>query len=150
MAYPGRLEIRISSNPWFLYRTVWMNGTGPKPMPGQLFQHGLSRGHFEGNDLVIVTDHFTFDPDGLDDHLHMASSVRKKITERYQLIDNTNLRVIITLEDPTFLTRPFKYAFMWTKRQGGLNPVWVTCDPETARSEVDYAYPGNKYMETGK
>ena len=55
-----------------------------------------------------------------------------------------------TLEDPTFLTRPFKYAFMWSKRQGGLNPVWVTCDPETSRSEVDYAYPGNKYMETGK
>ena len=110
-----------------------MNGTGPTPMPGQLFQHGLSRGHFDGNDLVIVTDHFTFDPDGLDDHLHMASSVRKKITERYQLIDDTNLRVIITLEDPTFLTKPFKYAFMWTKRQGGLNPVWVTCDAETAR-----------------
>ena len=88
MAYPGRLEIRISSNPWFLYRTVWMNGTGPTPMPGQLFQHGFSRGHFDGNDLVIETDHFTFDPDGLDDHLHMASSVRKKITERYQLIDN--------------------------------------------------------------
>jgi hypothetical protein len=80
----------------------------------------------------------------------MASSVRKKITERYQLIDNTNLRVIITLEDPTFLTKPFKYAFMWAKRQGGLNPVWVTCDPEISRSEVDYAYPGNKYMETGK
>ena len=55
MAYPGRLEIRISSNPWFLYRTVWMNGTGPKPLPGQLFQHGLSRGHFEGNDLVSTT-----------------------------------------------------------------------------------------------
>lgn len=150
MAYPGRLEIRISSNPWFLYRTVWMNGTGPKPLPGQLFQHGLSRGRFEGTDLIIETDHFTFDPDGLDDHLHMASSVRKKITERYQLIDATNLRVIITLEDPTFLTRPFKYAFLWTKRQGGLNPVWVTCDPEVARSEVEYGYPGNKYMDTGK
>ena len=80
----------------------------------------------------------------------MASSVRKKITERYQLIDDTNLRVIITLDDPTFLTKPFKYAFMWAKRQGGLTPVWVTCDAETARSEVDYAYPGNKYMETGK
>jgi hypothetical protein len=148
MAYPGRLEIRISSNPWFLYRTVWMNGMGPKPMPGQFFQHGISYGHFDGNDLIIVSDHFTFDPDGLDDHLHMASSTRKKITERYTMIDNDNLRVTITLEDPTFLTRPFKYAFLWTRiPRGGLQPVWVTCDPEVARAEVEYGYPGTKYQE---
>ena len=149
-AYPGRLEINISSPPWFLHRTVWMNGTGPKPRPGELFQHGLSLGHFDGNDLIIETDHFTFDPDGMDDHLHMASSVRKKLTERYHIIDQDNLRLIITLEDPTFLSRPFKYAFLWAKRPGGLNPSWITCDPEIARNEVEYGYPGNKYMETGK
>src|SRR5436190_14808908 len=74
MAYPGRLEIRISSNPWFLYRTVWMNGTGPTPMPGQSFQHGFSRGAFDGNDLIIEADLFTFAPAGLDDYLPMASS----------------------------------------------------------------------------
>jgi hypothetical protein len=148
MAYPGRLEIRISSNPWFLYRTVWMNGTGPTPMPGQFFQHGISFGHFDGNDLIIVSDRFTFDPDGLDDHLHMASSTRKRLTERYTMIDNDNLRVTITLEDPTFLTKPFKYAFMWTRiPRGGLQPVWVTCDPEVARAEVEYGYPGTKYQE---
>jgi hypothetical protein len=149
-AYPGRLEIDIASNPWFLKRTVWMNGPGPTPKQGELFQHGFSRGHFDGNDLIIETDHFTFDPDGTDDHLHMASSVRKKITERYQLIDDNNLRLIITLEDPTFLTRPFKYAVMWTKVPGGLAPRWVTCDADIARSEVDFGYPGNKYMETDK
>ena len=80
-AYPGRLVMEHPSNPWHLTRTVWMNGTGPQPLPGELFQHGLSRGHFDGDDLIIETDHFTFDPDGIDDHLHMASSVRKKITE---------------------------------------------------------------------
>ena len=37
---------------------------GPKPLPGQFFQHGFSAGRFDGNDLVIETDHFTFDPDG--------------------------------------------------------------------------------------
>ena len=84
------------SNPWHVTRNVWMNGTGPQPLPGELFQHGLSRGRFDGDDLVIETSHFTFDPDGMDDHLRMASSVRKKITERYRLIDDTNLRLIIT------------------------------------------------------
>ena len=149
-AFPGRLEVSISSNPWFLTRTVWMNGTGPTPRPGQLFQHGFSLGHFDGDDLIIVTDHFTFDPDGMDDHLHMASSVRKKITERYHMIDENNLRLIITLEDPTFLTRPFKYAFLWTKRPGGLTPGWVTCDSQVARDEVEFGYPGTKYMEPEK
>jgi hypothetical protein len=149
-AYPGRLEIRTSSNPWFLTRTVWMNGTGPTPRPGQLFQHGLSVGHFAGKDLIIETDHFTFDPDGMDDHLHMASSVRKKLTERYHMIDDDNLRVIITLEDPTFLRRPFQYAFMWTRRPGGIAPNWYTCDAEVARSEIEEGYAGTKYVEDEK
>jgi len=147
-AYPGRLVMEHPSNPWHITRTVWMNGTGPQPIPGQLFQHGISRGHFDGDDLMIETDHFTFDPDGIDDHLHMASSVRKKITERYRLIDDNNLRLIITLEDPTFLTEPFTYAFVFTKlgldgpRQGYRN-----CDAESARREQEYAYPGDKYPD---
>ena len=147
-AYPGRLVMEHPSNPWHVTRTVWMNGTGPQPLPGELFQHGISRGHFDDGDLVIVTDHFTFDPDGIDDHLHMASSVRKKITERYRLIDDNNLRLIITLEDPTFLTEPFTYAFVFTKaglegpRQG-----WRNCDAESARREQEFAYPGDKYPD---
>lgn len=146
--YPGRLVMEHPSNPWHLTRTVWMNGTGPQPMPGQLFQHGLSRGQFDGDDLVIVTDHFTFDPDGIDDHLHMASSVRKKITERYRLIDDNNLRLIITLEDPTFLTEPFTYAFVFTRvGMEGPRQGWRNCDAESARREQEFAYPGDKYPD---
>lgn len=147
-ARPGRLLMEHPSNPWHISRTVWMNGTGPQPLPGELFQHGISRGHFDGDDLVIVTDHFTFDPDGIDDHLHMASSVRKKITQRYSLIDDDNLRIIITLEDPTFLTEPFTYAFVFTKAGlDGPPQRWVNCDAESARREQDYAYPGDKYPD---
>ena len=125
-----------------------MNGTGPQPLPGELFQHGISRGHFDGNDLVIETDHFTFDPDGIDDHLRMASSVRKKVTERYRLIDDNNLRLIITLEDPNFLTKPFTYAFVFTKTgSAGPRQGWRECDAESARREQEFAYPGNKYPD---
>jgi hypothetical protein len=146
-AYPGRLVLEHPSNPWYITRTVYMNGSAPKPIPGELFQHGLSQGRFDGDDLVIETTNFTFDPDGLDDHLHMASSVRKKVTERYQRVDDTTLRLIITLEDPTFLTRPFTYARLLTKRNGGPNPGFRTCDPEVARNEVEFAYPGDKYPD---
>jgi hypothetical protein len=146
--YRGRLVMEHPSNPWHVTRTVWMNGTGPQPVSGELFQHGHSRGHFDGDDLVIETTNFTFDPDGMDDHLRMASSVRKKITERYRLIDDENLRLIITLEDPTFLTEPFTYAFIFTKAgMDGPRQGWRECDAESARREQEYAYPATKYLD---
>lgn len=111
-ASPGRVEMQHPTNN-YVSRTVWLNGGGPKPLVGQLFQHGFSTGRFDGDDFVIETDHFTFDPDGIDDHLHMASSVRKKVTERYQLIDDEHLRIIITLEDPTFLSPRKKSRSGW-------------------------------------
>jgi hypothetical protein len=147
-AYPGRLITEHPSNPWHLTRTVWMNQQGPQPLPGELFQHGLSRGRFDGNDLVIETTHFTFDPDGIEDHLHMASSVRKKVTERYRLIDDNSMRLIITLDDPTFLTKPFTYAFMFTKAgMNGPRQGWRQCDGESARREQEFAYPATKYPD---
>lgn len=146
-AYPGRLVLEHDTFPWYVTRTVWMNGTGPRPLPGELFQQGLSLGRFDGDDLIIETTHFTFDPDGIDDHLHMASSVRKKVTERYHLIDENTMRLIITLEDPTFLTKPFTFALLHTKTAAGPVPRWLTCDAESARNEVEYAYPGNKYVD---
>ncbi len=142
-ASPGRVVIDYDT----VSRTIWMNGTGPKPKPGVLFQHGYSVGRFDGNDLVIESTNFTFDPDGMDDHLHMASSVRKKITERYQPIDADNMRLIITLEDPTFLTKPFTYAILQTRTPWERSPGWLECDPDVSRRELEFAYPGNKYPD---
>ena len=66
----------------------------------------------------------------------MATSVLKKITQRYHLIDENHLRLIITLEDPLFLTRPFTYAFVFTKvGNEGPNQGWRNCDAESARRE---------------
>ena len=145
--FPDRLLLQHfgSAGSPLVERTVWMRGHAPTPKPGELFQHGYSIAHWDGNDLVVETTNFTFDPDGIDDHMHMASSVRKKVTERYQLIDDTNLRLIITLEDPTFLTRPFTYAFFMVKKPGGPPPSYRECDPEVSRNEVYDAYPGDKY-----
>jgi hypothetical protein len=145
-AYPKRLVIDYTDPSGFIRRTIWMDGRG-HPDESELFQHGHSIGRWDGNDLIIETTNFTFDPDGTDEHLHMASSVRKKVTERYQLIDENNLRLIITLEDPTFLSRPFTYAMLQAKKPGGAAPAWRACDPEVARNEVISAYPGNKYPE---
>ena len=80
-------------------------------------------------------------------HIHMASSVQKKITGRYQIIDENNLKLVIILEDPSFLTRPFKYAYVRNKPSGGPIAVWRACDPEVARNEVIFACHGDKYPE---
>ena len=72
----------------------------------------------------------------------MASSVRKKVTERYRLIDDNSMRLIITVDDPTFLTKPFTYAFMFTKAgANGPRQGWRQCDAESARREQEFAYP---------
>jgi hypothetical protein len=131
-------------------RTIWMNGAGPTPRSGQLFQQGYSVGHFEDGEFVIENTNFTFDPDGMDDHLHMASSVRKKVTERYQFIDDDTIRLIITLEDGTFLTRPFTYSKLFTRTTGGGGGGrggWRSCDPDLSRRELEFAYPGTKYRD---
>jgi hypothetical protein len=117
------------------------------PDPSELFQQGHSIGWWEGDDLIVETTNFTFDPDGTDEHLHMASSVRKKVMERYHLIDDNTMRLTITLQDSTFLTRPFIYAFYQSKKPGGTPTAWRACDPESGRNEVYSAYPGNKYGE---
>lgn len=144
-AQPGRLNwLGGQGNE----RTIWMNGAGPTPRTGELFQQGYSVGHFEDGDLVIENTNFTFDPDGMDDHLLMASSVLKKITQRYHLINENHLRLIITLEDPIFLTEPFTWAFVFTRvGNDGPSTGWRNCDAESARREQDFAYPGNKYPD---
>ena len=145
--FPGRMVLYHPDPSGHVTRNVWMNGDGPTPLPGELFQHGHSAGRWDGNDLVVVTTNFTFDPDGIDDHLHMASSVRKKITERYQIIDENTMRLIITLEDPTFLKRPFTWAILHSKGSGGPPTQWRECDADAARREVEFAYGGAKYPE---
>jgi len=127
-------------------RDIWMDGRR-HPLAEQLFQHGHSVGHWDGDDIIIETTNFTFDPDGIDDHLHLASSVRKKVTQRYHLVDDETMRLIITLEDPLFLTRPFKYAYIFNKKPGGPPPAFRDCDPESSRNGIIFGYPGNKYDE---
>jgi len=144
-ASPGRVVINVSQ---FGERTVWMNGIGPTPRSGELFHHtGYSVGRFDGGDLVFETTRFTFDPDGMDDHIHMANSARMKFTERYQFIDDDNLRLIMTIDDPIFLTRPFTYSRLFSRApaRGGQGGGWNYCDPEASRREVEFNYPQSKY-----
>lgn len=125
-------------------RKIWMDGR-THPPPGEVFQHGHAIGHFDGDDLIVESTNYVFDPDGTDDHLHMASSARKKLTERYHFVDDETFRITITLEDPIFLTRPFVYAHIHKRRPAQQVNTWFDCDPETSRGATEASYPSNKY-----
>ena len=124
-------------------RKIWMDGR-THPPPGVVFQHGHAIGHFEGDDLVVESTNYAFDPDGIDDHSHMASSVLKKVTERYHIIDDDTMRITITLEDSLFLKRPFVYAHIHTRRPVQQVNSWFECDPESSRGATEATYP-SKY-----
>jgi hypothetical protein len=122
-------------------RTVWLDGR--KPTIHDFSLQGFSVGRYEGNALIVETDHFLFDITGFDDYNGIPSSSRKKVTERYWK-ENGELRLTLTLEDDLFLRKPASYTTRWLAARPGyqLNP-WE-CDPETSRAPIKMMIPKYK------
>jgi hypothetical protein len=117
-------------------RTVWLEGHGHQmPRQGLLFMHGYSTGRYEGNQLVVDTFRFTFDPEGFaGDALNAPSSTQKRLTERYTR-DGDVLRMELTAEDPVFLLQPFQYTMEWRVTTEPLSLPW-NCDPSAAQRNL--------------
>jgi hypothetical protein len=117
-------------------RTIWLDGHGhQKPRNGLLFQHGYSTGRYEGNQLVIETSRFTFDPEGFaGDVINAPSSTQKRLVERYSRVGDT-LRVEMTAEDPVFLLGPITYTMELRATQEPLSLPWA-CDPTAAQRNL--------------
>jgi hypothetical protein len=80
-------------------RTIFMDGR-PHAPANLKFYLGDSRGHWEGNTLVIETTNF--------EQGFRGSNVETyKMTERIRRVDANNLRREITFEDPKTWTRPW-------------------------------------------
>jgi hypothetical protein len=91
-------------------RTIYTDG---RPLPGpEIRQYmGLSRGHWEGNTLVVEATHFT-DKTSLGVNGNgTPNSAELKITERYTRIDPDMINYTATIEDPATYTKP------WTIRE---------------------------------
>jgi hypothetical protein len=118
-------------------RTVWLEGRGhAMPRQGLLFMHGYSTGRYEGNQLVVETFRFTFDPEGFaGDALNSPSSTQKRLTERYSR-DGEVLRMELTAEDPIFLREPFTYTMEWRVSTEPLSLPWA-CEPEAAQRNLN-------------
>ena len=71
---------------------------------------GSSRGHWEGDSLVVESGNFT-------DRASVSrapNSLQFKLTERFTRVDPEMLEYIATIEDPVTLTAPFTFRLMLT------------------------------------
>ena len=94
-----------------LYRTIWMDG---RPLPklsdlpfGPTYL-GVSVGRWEGNDLVVET--VGFNDKTWVDTTHHPHSDQMHLTERYHRVDQNNLAVTLTFDDPKAYTKTFTWG----------------------------------------
>ncbi len=92
-------------------RTIPLDG---RPHIGKNLRQWLgdSRGHWEGNTLVVETTNFRTD-DGV--IFQNANPETFRITERFSRVDRNTLNYEFTVEDPKTWTKPWTAVIPWTK-----------------------------------
>ena len=73
---------------------------------------GSSRGHWDGQTLVIETTNLT------DKFAFQGSSENMRLTERFTRVDADTLRYQFTVDDPSTWTRPWSAEVLWRKDSG--------------------------------
>lgn len=89
-------------------RIVAMDGR-PQPPSRLRYWLGSSRGHWEGETLVVETTNFT------DKTTFRGSDQNLRVVERFTLDGPDALRYEYTIDDPTAFTRPWTAAFTMTR-----------------------------------
>ena len=112
-------------------RNIVMNGS--PHLPANIRQwYGDSRGHWEGNTLVIDVTNFSPKTDfqGSRENLHLV--------ERWTRTGPTTLEYEVTIEDPTVWTRPWTVKQEFTKQSDQENRIYY----EPRCIEGNYGLPG--------
>jgi hypothetical protein len=78
---------------------------------------GNSRGHWEGDTLVVETRNLT-DKTNATRTTGVRHSTEMKITERLTRVDPEMIEYVATLDDPLTYTQPFTIRMMWTTQPG--------------------------------
>jgi hypothetical protein len=107
-----------------VWREVWMDGrelpkkVDAKGAPDSRY-YGYSVGHWDG-DYTFVIDTAGLDGRTWLDEAGHPHSIDAHIQERYTRLDQYNLQVTATVDDPKFYTKPFqllKANYYWMKDQ---------------------------------
>ena len=95
-------------------RTIPTDGSA-HPSANLRFWHGDSRGHWEGDTLVVETTNFR--PEST---YQGANPDTLKITERFTRTDQNTIEYKFTVEDPTTWTKPWSAVVPFTHQEGPL------------------------------
>ena len=112
-------------------RNIVMNGS--PHLPANIRQwYGDSRGHWEGNTLIIDVTNFSPKTDfqGSRENLHLV--------ERWTRTGPNTLEYAVTIEDPTVWTKPWTVRQEFTKQSDELNRIYY----EPRCNEGNYGLPG--------
>ena len=134
--WPDRVVLRYEKDD--VLRNVWLDGR-EAPLNEYTVQ-GFSVGRYEGDALIVETTQFIFDITGFDDYNGIPSSQLKKVTERYW-VEEDELRMTLTVEDPLFLREPAAYTTRWLRAREGYKLNAYECDAEDARRAVKFMIP---------
>jgi hypothetical protein len=77
---------------------------------------GDSRGHWDGNTLVVETTNLN-GRNGVGGNGGGTTSDRITLTERFTMIDANTLQYEVTIDDPGTWARPWTLAFPWKRDQ---------------------------------
>jgi hypothetical protein len=149
--YPVRIEQRAGRVTFEHQITIHNNATRVAYTDGRAhldagdtpLYYGHSVGRYEGNELIVETRSFTFDPNGIDYMTNIPSSWRKRVVERYSRIAPDRLRLVLTFEDPEFMKQPYTETLELTKVEHEI--IWTHCELESAFEDVNMIAP--KYVD---
>jgi hypothetical protein len=119
---PGRILIGYEQQR--LWREIWMDGRAlPKAVdvrgaPESRY-YGYSVGHWE-NDYTLVIDTTGLDERAWLDTVGHPRSSMAHIQERYRRLDQYNIQLTVTVDDPKFYTKPWTFMranLYWMKAQ---------------------------------
>ena len=118
-------------------RTIYMNEndkTIPKEAPADTWM-GWSRGHFEGDTLVV--DSTGFVPYTWFDRAGDYHSDALHVVERYTQVSPYHIMYEATIEDPNVFTRPWKVSFpLYRRMEKNIQLVDFNCDGIRGKAAV--------------
>jgi len=129
-------------------RTIWLEGHGhPTPAINEFFYFGYAQGRYENGALVVTTDRFTFDPQGLNADFRIPSSTQKQLFERFSR-DGDDLVLEVSTTDTFFLKEPWEFTIRSTPVTD-MGDAW-TCELDGARRSLRFEiskYPNDPEAE---
>jgi hypothetical protein len=126
-----------------VWRDVWMDGrqlpakVDVRGYPDSRF-YGYSIGHWDGDTTFVIDTTGLDDRTWLDEQAH-AHSANAHLQERYTRVDQYNIALTVTIDDPAFYTKPWtllKANYYWMKDQDFAETFCVPSDALAYRDKL--------------